>query len=153
VTPAQRRTRELPGLAALDDYTKPLDAGDRCELGHAHANPRGSELGAKHLGQCLGEALEQFVRVIGRKRLDALHDRRVIERVGKIVAGECFRGRQRELEIDEQRLREVLFPGVDADARLQAQIMVEDGIHGPIPRRRFGGHLESQALPVAERAL
>src|SRR5205814_3625648 len=29
--------------------------------------------------------------------------------VGKIVTGECFRGRQRELEIDQQRLREMLF--------------------------------------------
>ena len=35
MTPAQQRTSRatLAGLAALDDYAEPLDAGDRCELG------------------------------------------------------------------------------------------------------------------------
>ena len=92
------------------------------------------------------------MRVVCRKRLHALDHRRVVERVGKIVTGECFRGRQREFEIDQQRLREMLFPGVDADARLDAQFTNEDGVHRGFRRRRFASLLESPAS-VAERAL
>src|SRR5208283_3843800 len=78
----------LGSLAAFDDDAEPLDAGHGRELGDADPDPWRAELGPQQLGQRLGKALEQLVRMIGSKCLDAPDDGRVIERVGEIVAGE-----------------------------------------------------------------
>ena len=89
--------------------------------------------------------------MLGCECLDALDNRRIVECVGEIVAGEGFCRGQGEFEVDEQRLGQMLLPGVDADPRVDAQFLHKDGIH----RRAIGsvGLLESSALAAAERAL
>jgi len=54
-----------------------------------------------------------------------------VECILETVAAEYQRRGQLELEIHQQRLCQVLFPLVDADACLDAQIVDENSVHGP----------------------
>jgi hypothetical protein len=67
--------------------------------------------------------------VVRRKRLHPRDHRRVIERVGKTVAGECRRRRRLDLQVEQQRLLQSLLPIVDADSRLDLEIGDEDRVH------------------------
>ena len=124
------RARSAP--LALDRDAELLHAGDRRELGHAHLDPRRAELAHQQVGDRLREALHQLVRMVGGESLQALHDRRVVERVGEVAGAEHGIRRQSELDIEAQRLRPLLLPIVDADARLDAQIVDEDRVHAAL---------------------
>ena len=94
------------------------------------------EVVEQEIGDRLRERLQQLVRVIVRQTLQAPHDRRVIERVGEVARPENLVRGQAELDVEAQRLRQVLFPLVDADARLDAQVVNEDRVHAGLLRSR-----------------
>ena len=103
--------------------------GSGAELRDAHLDPRRAELVEHEVGDAFGEALEQLVRMIRGERLDALDDRGVVERVGELAGANGRRRRQ-----PESRSRRIVcgsspLPLVDADARLDAQVVDEDRVH------------------------
>ena len=99
---------------------------------------QGAELAQHDIGDRLREALEQLMRMIGGECLQALDDRRIIERVGEIAGAEDFFGRQPELDVETHRLRQLPLPVVDADARLDAKVVNEDRVHAAYnPRGAF----------------
>ena len=70
--------------------------------------------------------------MIGGERLDALHDRGIIECIGKIAGAKDVVPRQPELDIEAHDLRETPLPLVDADARFDAQVMDENRVHAAL---------------------
>jgi hypothetical protein len=116
--------------------TAPIAAADlphpkeRRELGDSDARPWRSKFAAENFRDRLGETLEQLVRMVDGKSLQTLHVSRVVERVLETTALEYPCRRQLELEIQQQRLWQMLFPFVDADAGLDAQIVDENPVHG-----------------------
>ncbi len=70
--------------------------------------------------------------MVGGEGLQALHDRCVVERVGKVARAEHDVRRQTEFDIEAQSLRPLLLPIVDADARFDAQIVDEDRVHAAL---------------------
>src|SRR6202165_2274338 len=123
--------------AALDRNADLLHPRERRELANSDAGPWRSKLAAQDFRDRFGKALEHLMRVVRSEGLQPLHDSRVIECILETVAAEYLRGGQLELEIQQQRLCQMLFPLVDADARLDAQIVDENSVHGP--RNRNGG--------------
>ena len=77
-------------LAALDGDAKLLDALHRRQLRYADLDPGSTELAKHDIGDRLGEALEELVWMIRGKCLQALDDRRIIERIGEIAGAETF---------------------------------------------------------------
>src|SRR5213076_1408666 len=69
------------------------------------------------------------MRIVRRQRFDPFDDRRVIDGIGEITGAERPRRGQAEFEVDPDCLRQMTFPFVHADFRLDAQIVDEDGVH------------------------
>ena len=122
--------------AALDRDADLLDSRKWGQLGDPDAGPWRAKLTADNFRDGFGEALHQLVRVIRGEYLQPLDDRGVVKSILEAVAAEHARRRQVELEIDQQRLCQVLLPLLDADARLDAQIGDKDSVHG---RRKTSG--------------
>src|SRR6202165_6364428 len=117
--------------AALDRNADLLHPRERRELANSDAGPWRSKLAAQDFRDRFGKALEHLVRMVSGEGLQPLDDGGVIERILETGAAEDLRRGELELEIHQQRLCQMLFPLVDADARLDAKIVDENSVHGP----------------------
>ena len=80
-------------------------------------------------GDCLCEPLEQRVAVRRCELADPFHHSRIVDRVGQLARLERPRGRQCDIQVDAHRLRQLALPRIDADLRLEPQIVNEDRVH------------------------
>jgi len=114
---------------ALDRNTDLAHAGQRAEFRDAQLDRLSAELVEHDGGERLGESLEQCVIVTRTERTNPRDDRRVVDRVGELPGFERTRRRQADVHVDAHRLRELALPFVDADLRIEAQIVNEDLVH------------------------
>ena len=114
---------------ALDRDADLAHARQRAEFRDAQLHRLRAELVEHERRHRFGEPLEQRVRMLAGERAQARHDRRVVDRVGELAGFERPRRRQADVEIDADRLRQLPLPRVDADLRLEAQVVDEDRVH------------------------
>ena len=114
---------------ALDGNADPLHVLFHRELADAHLDPRRLELRHHELGEVLGQALDKEEALLPERRLDALDDFRVVDRVADAVAARATAVGDPDLQIELHRLRDLALPVVDADQHLDAQVSDEYRIH------------------------
>jgi hypothetical protein len=117
------------GAASLDGYADALGVAQNTELGNTYFDARTRELVENQPRKTLGETFHEPESLLREHVADALDHDAVVDGIGNLPGAEYGVSRQRDLDVELDRLRRDFLVAVQADPSFEPQFAYEYGVH------------------------
>ena len=117
-------------LAALDGDAQLSYAAHGRELGDGNAKPRCAKLSDDAGRKFLGKLLDQREVAIVEGRPDASDHFSIVDCISDLPRARTAAGIDCNLQVELNRLRNLMLPGIDANQCVEPELCDEDSVHG-----------------------